>query len=388
MPGGLRHARHACARPLDVPRRAADPSRTGRPWPRRRGPPCPRPWLLPGRAGSPARRTPPEAASPASSSSSGHPSILQIGRLIAAMRPAAGIVVSQVIRFLRTTAQRTWCHRRRARPMPTIEEATIWLVLTGAPRSDATKITPAELPWLTSPSIVFTGKVRRPIVWTMPQPPSIVPRARATAEPRMIAGLPMNELVNRAATRSVAIRPANLAVSLGPWLAASQAEVTYCPARTGPAARTVVRANRRRAARSRREPATVAATGVTASATRIPIPPTGSPGRRPPQLTAPGPASSRAAPSRPPTRACDELDGIASRQVITVQATAPQAPAPMTGITAWPDRATTAPRVPATAVPNRNGPTRLNRAARTTAGPGLAARDATRVAVAVAAPVT
>jgi hypothetical protein len=53
----------------------------------------------------------------------------------------------------------------------------------------------------------------------------------------MIAGLTMNELVNRAATRSAAIRPADLAVSLAPWLAASQAEVTYCPARTGPAAR-------------------------------------------------------------------------------------------------------------------------------------------------------
>ena len=73
------------------------------------------------------------------------------------MRPAAGIVVSHVVRFVRTTCQRTWCHRRRARPIPTTDEATTWLVLTGAPRTEAAKITAAELPWLTSPSIVLTG---------------------------------------------------------------------------------------------------------------------------------------------------------------------------------------------------------------------------------------
>ena len=51
-----------------------------------------------------------------------------------------------------TAAQRTCRQRRRPPPTPTIEEATTWEVDTGAPASEAPKITPADAAWLASPS--------------------------------------------------------------------------------------------------------------------------------------------------------------------------------------------------------------------------------------------
>ncbi len=68
----------------------------------------------------------------------------QIGNEIAAMRPAAGIVVSQASAISRTTPQLTCRQRERPMPMPTIELETTCVVLTGAPTRDATKMTLAE----------------------------------------------------------------------------------------------------------------------------------------------------------------------------------------------------------------------------------------------------
>ena len=67
-----------------------------------------------------------------------------------------GIVTSQASRISRTTGQRT-CRRRCAAPTPTTEDATTWVVLTGAPRNADTPITPALEPWLTRPS---SGRMR------------------------------------------------------------------------------------------------------------------------------------------------------------------------------------------------------------------------------------
>ena len=41
--------------------------------------------------------------------------------------------------------------------MPTIDVETTWLVETGRPASDAAKMTPAELVWLTRPSRLRMG---------------------------------------------------------------------------------------------------------------------------------------------------------------------------------------------------------------------------------------
>src|SRR4029453_15847299 len=92
--------------------------------------------------------------------------------------------------------------------------------------------------------------------------------------------------------------------------------------------------------------------------------PVGCPPPTPPQLTAPGPASTTAAPTRPPTSAWLELEGSPHRQVSRFQVTAAVRAAPTT-ITVWPSR--------------------LQTAARMIAARGLAPLVATSVAMALAA---
>ena len=84
----------------------------------------------------------------------------------------AGIVSSQAKPISRTTSQRTWCQRRRPPPTPTTDDATTWVVETGAPTYDEARITAVDEVWLASPSSFERRKMRRPIVRTMRQPPS------------------------------------------------------------------------------------------------------------------------------------------------------------------------------------------------------------------------
>ena len=70
-------------------------------------------------------------------------SSFQAGRAIAAMMPAAGIVVSQATPISPTIPQPTCRQRRRPTPIPTIDVATTWVVLTGAPAIEAARMTPA-----------------------------------------------------------------------------------------------------------------------------------------------------------------------------------------------------------------------------------------------------
>ena len=95
--------------------------------------------------------------------------------------------------------------------------------------------------------------------------------------------------------------------------------------------------------------------------------------------------STTAAPTRPPTRACPDDDGRPRHQVMAFQAVAPARPAPTTGIIWACGTVTILPMVSATAVPSRTAPPMLNTAERTTAWPGVAARVATRVAMALEA---
>ena len=64
----------------------------------------------------------------------------------------AGIVSAQASAMSPTAAHRTWRQRRRPPPTPTIDDATTWEVETGAPASEAPKITPADAVWLARPS--------------------------------------------------------------------------------------------------------------------------------------------------------------------------------------------------------------------------------------------
>ena len=120
-----------------------------------------------------------------------------------------------------------------------------------------------------------------------------------------------------------------------------------------------------------------------ASAIRIPNTPTGRQCSMPPQLTACRPPSTTAAPTSPPTSACPELDGRPSRQVTRFQVTAAARPAPITSTVTSGGTVTRPPIVSATAAPRNSGPSRLNTDASRIACSGVAARVATRVAIAL-----
>ena len=127
------------------------------------------------------------------------------------------------------------------------------------------------------------------------------------------------------------------------------------------------------------------AAGETASADSVPSTPTGCQPSSPPQRTASRPPATSAAPTRPPTSACPELDGMPSRQVRRFQVTAAASPAPMTATPSAGATVTRPPIVSATAAPTSSGPSRLHTDAIAIACPGVAARVATRVAIALEA---
>ncbi len=85
----------------------------------------------------------------------------------------------------------------------------------------------------------------------------------------------------------------------------------------------------------------------------------------------------------PPTRACDDDDGIPRYQVITFHTIAPARPAKMTGtvIGAW---STTPLAIVAATETDRNAPTRFRIEAKPTATCGRSARVAIVVAIAFA----
>ena len=107
-----------------------------------------------------------------------------------------------------------------------------------------------------------------------------------------------------------------------------------------------------------------------------------------PQLTSPGPATTTVTPTRLPTRAWVEEDGIAQRHVTTFQTAAPATPAatmPSAVVGARSDRFTKPPTVSATAVPARKGPTSVITAKKVRAPAGRIARVTTPGAVISAA---
>src|SRR4029453_11714268 len=230
-----------------------------------------------------------------------HGSHLQMGTRIAASSAAAGKVVTQASRILPTTSQPTWRYRRRATPTPPTREETTWGVLAGAPTTVAARITAAELVWLTRPSTGRMRKMRRPMVLTIRHPPIAVPRVSATAQARIAQTGAESDWVVPLASSSTASTPTAFWASLAPWLKASHPEVTHCARSTGRFARAVTRRSQRRTPRSSSQAAPKPSTGEIASAPRTPTTPVGCPPPTPPQLTAPSPASTTAAPTSPPT---------------------------------------------------------------------------------------
>ncbi|OPZ77225.1 MAG: hypothetical protein BWY79_01260 [Actinobacteria bacterium ADurb.Bin444] len=79
------------------------------------------------------------------------------------------------------------------------------------------------------------------------------------------------------------------------------------------------------------------------------------------QMIPEGPIAARPAPSRPPTKACEELTGSAQIQVSRSHRSAPNKAA-MTRWAEASEASMTPPMVLATAIPMTNGPMKLNAA--------------------------
>ena len=82
-----------------------------------------------------------------------HARPVQTRPITAPSAAVTGNVASHAKPIVRTTAQRTWRHRRRPTPTPTTDEATTWVVETGAPTMDEARTTAVEAVWLENPSI-------------------------------------------------------------------------------------------------------------------------------------------------------------------------------------------------------------------------------------------
>ena len=162
-------------------------------------------------------------------------------------------------------------------------------------------------------------------------PPSAVPAVSAAAHATITQVGADSESIRPSASSSAAITPTDFCASLAPWLKASAADVTHCPARTGRASAGSARARPAggRGSRAERQPAEHRRDrerdqGPEDADRMQPS--------MPPQLTASMPPSTTAAPTSPPTRAWPELDGSPSRQVTRFQVTAAARPEPITSI--------------------------------------------------------
>ena len=267
--------------------------------------------------------------------------------------------------------------------MPTIDDATTCVVDVGAPASDEPKTTAAEDAWLARPRPAECGRSARPTVWMIRHPPNAVPAVRAPAHSSFVHVGAASVSIRPSASSSAAITPIAFCASLAPWLNASAADIAHSPARTGPRQRRVARRATRRTVRVAARAASPPTSGLTASAINVPPTPTGCRPSSPPQFTASRPPANRLAPTSPPTSAWPELDGSPRRHVTRFQATAAAIPAPITSVASEGVTVTMPPMVSATAAPSSRGPRTLNTDARMIACRGVAARVATRAAIAL-----
>ena len=95
--------------------------------------------------------------------------------MLPAIIPAAGMVNNQDSRITLIMGQWVLC-RPLTSPTPAIEPVTVCVVDTGTPHSVAAKMIAAALASAVQPSRVLRDVILVPMVVTMRQPPSSVPK--------------------------------------------------------------------------------------------------------------------------------------------------------------------------------------------------------------------
>ena len=140
---------------------------------------------------------------------------------IAAMNAAAGIVSTHAQTIRPATPHRT-DRARCVAPTPTIDPVIVWVVLTGMPNRVANRMLSAPPASAQNPPTGRNRVTREPIVWTMRQPPNIVPSAIAVWHESTIHSGSVSGLSSTLALRwpapmsSAAMMPIVFCASLAP----------------------------------------------------------------------------------------------------------------------------------------------------------------------------
>ena len=141
----------------------------------------------------------------------------------AAISAAPGMVSTQATAICPATPQRT-ADNRLDEPTPRMEAEMTWVVLIGAPKKEAVKITPAADVSAEKPWTAWRWKILWPMVLIIRQPPVAVPRPMHRAQEictqtgTVIAGILW--LMKRARV----MRPMVFCASFVPWLTDMKAE--------------------------------------------------------------------------------------------------------------------------------------------------------------------
>src|SRR5690242_269985 len=266
------------------------------------------------------------------------------------------------------TPHRT-AERRLAAPVPAMLPEITWVVDNGKPALEAARITAAPVVCAANPCATSILMIRVPSVRMIRQPPTNVPNAIALAAANTTHSGTWKLLaaISPLATSANVIRPIVFWASLVPCDSASRPLEASWPKRkprpTGPGRRRPTI----RYTHTMDTPATAKATSGATTAGTINL------STRPCHSTEPDPADAKTEPTRPPIKACEELDGNPKYQVIRFHAIAPISPANTTvGVTA-PVSTKPCATVAAT-LSETNAPMKLNSAASATAGLGASAR--------------
>src|SRR6195952_2888396 len=291
----------------------------------------------------------------------------------------AGIVITHAYTIELATFQRT-ADTRRAAPTPTMAPVMVWVVETGTPSQVAMNSVAAPPVSAQNPCIGVSLVIRKPMVRTIRQPPIKVPSAIAAWHDSTT-----QNGTEKCSPRwpceysSTAMIPMVFCASLPPCPSEYSDAETNCRIRKARSTangveRTDSHDTIATSTSASRKPTTGDST-IASSALDNPL-----------QTAADSPALARPAPSSPPIKAWELLEGMPSAQVTRFQTMAPIKAPKITRSSMMVGSMIPVPMVLATWRPNTAKATKLKNAAQNTAYCGRSTRVETVVATEWAAP--
>src|SRR5713226_7697984 len=228
------------------------------------------------------------------------------------MPAAAGIVITQAYTIELATFQRT-AETRRAAPTPTMAPVMVCVVETGTPSQVAMNSVAAPPVSAQNPCIGVSLVIRNPMVRTIRQPPIRVPSAIAAWHDSTTQNGTENSAPRCPCEyRSTAMMPMVFCASLPPWPSEYSEADTNCRMRK---ARSTANGVERTDAQDTITTSTSASRNPTSGDSTM----ASSVFVSPLQTAAESPAFAIPAPTNPPIKACELLEGMPSPQVMRFQ---------------------------------------------------------------------